>query len=37
MIQKYRAETIDIKDMDFEDVDLEFDVLFPDDKKAEEH
>lgn len=30
MIQKYRAETIDIEDVEFEEVDLEFDVLFPD-------
>ena len=28
MIQKYRAETIDIEDVEFEEVDLEFDVLF---------
>lgn len=30
MIQKYRAETIDIDDVEFEEVDLEFDSLFPD-------
>lgn len=30
MIQKYRAETIDIDDVEFEEVDLELDVLFPD-------
>lgn len=30
MIQKYRAETIDIEDVEFEEVDLEFDSLFPD-------
>ncbi|MCM1310841.1 MAG: hypothetical protein NC301_07450 [Bacteroides sp.] len=29
MIKKYRAETIDIDDVEFEDVDLEFDSLFP--------
>lgn len=29
MIQKYRAETIDIEDVEFEEVDLEFDSLFP--------
>ena len=29
MIQKYRAETIDIEDVQFEDVDLEFPALFP--------
>ena len=29
MIQKYRAETIDIEDVEFEEVDLEFDLLFP--------
>ena len=32
MIQKYRAETIDIEDVEFEEVDLEFDTLFPDPK-----
>ncbi|MCH5346148.1 MAG: hypothetical protein J1E63_03505 [Muribaculaceae bacterium] len=30
MIEKYRKETIDIEDVEFEEVDLEFDVLFPD-------
>lgn len=30
MIQKYRAETIEIEDVEFEEVDLEFDLLFPD-------
>jgi hypothetical protein len=29
MIQKYRAETIDIEDVQFEEVDLELDTLFP--------
>lgn len=29
MIKKYRAETIDIEDVECEDVDLEFDRLFP--------
>lgn len=29
MIQQYRAETIDIEDVEFEEVDLEFDMLFP--------
>mgnify|MGYP000102012113 CR=1 FL=1 len=29
MIQKYRAETIDIEDVEFEECDLEFDALFP--------
>lgn len=29
MIQKYRAETLDIEDVEFEEVDLEFDMLFP--------
>ena len=29
MIQKYRAETIDIEDVQFEEVDLEFPALFP--------
>ena len=31
-IEKYRAETIDIEDVEFEEVDLEFDSLFPDPK-----
>ena len=30
MIEKYRRETIDIEDVEFEEVDLEFDSLFPD-------
>ena len=30
MIQKYRAETIDIEDVDFEEYDLEFKTLFND-------
>ena len=30
MIEKYRAETIDIEDVEFEEYDLEFDTLFPD-------
>jgi len=29
VIQKYRAETIDIEDVEFEEVDLELDTLFP--------
>lgn len=29
MIQKYRAETIDIEDIEFEETDLELDTLFP--------
>lgn len=29
MIQKYRAETIDIEDVTFEEVDLELETLFP--------
>ncbi len=29
MIQKYRAETLDIEDVEFEEADLEFDNLFP--------
>ncbi len=32
MLTKYRAETIDIEDVEFEDVDLEFDTLFPEPK-----
>ena len=30
MLNKYRAETIDIEDVEFEEYDLEFDTLFPD-------
>ena len=30
MIEKYRKETFDIEDVEFEEVDLEFDALFPD-------
>ena len=30
MLEKYRAETIDIDDVEFEEVDLELDTLFPD-------
>lgn len=29
MIQKYRAETIDIEDIEFEETDLELETLFP--------
>ena len=29
MIAKYRAETLDIEDVEFEEADLEFDALFP--------
>jgi hypothetical protein len=29
MIEKYRKETIDIEDVEFEDADLEEDELFP--------
>lgn len=36
MIEKCRKETIDIEDVEFEEYDLEFDTLFPDeDKKSE--
>ena len=35
MIEKYRRETIDIEDVEFEEVDLEFDTLFPDPKQQE--
>ena len=34
MIEKYRAETIDIEDVEFEEVDLELDSLFPDPKNT---
>ena len=33
MIEKYRKETIDIEDVEFEEYDLEFDSLFPDEQK----
>ena len=33
MIEKYRRETIDIEDVEFEEYDLEFDTLFPDKKQ----
>ena len=33
MIEKYRRETIDIEDVEFEEYDLELDTLFPDLKK----
>ena len=36
MIQKYRAETIDIEDVEFEECDLEFDNLFPDPKNQDD-
>ena len=32
MIAKYRAETLDIEDVEFEEADLEFDTLFPQSK-----
>ena len=32
MIEKYRKETIDIDDVEFEDMDLELETLFPDSK-----
>ena len=35
MIEKYRKETIDIEDVEFEEVDLEFDSLFPDNKDSD--
>ena len=34
MIDKYRKETIDIEDVEFEEYDLEFDTLFPDKEQA---
>ena len=36
MIEKYRRETIDIEDVEFEEYDLELDTLFPDPNKNEE-
>ena len=35
MIEKYRAETIDIEDVEFEEVDLELDSLFPDPRQQD--
>ena len=35
MIEKYRAETIDIEDVEFEEYDLELDTLFPDKQEDE--
>ena len=35
MIEKYRKETIDIEDVEFEEVDLEFGSLFPDNKDSD--
>lgn len=29
LVAKYRAETLDIEDVEFEEADLEFDTLFP--------
>lgn len=36
MIAKYRAETLDIEDVEFEEADLEFDTLFPLSNHSEE-
>ncbi len=36
MIEKYRKETIDIEDVEFEEVDLELDALFPDPKTQDD-
>lgn len=36
MIAKYRAETIDIEDVTFEEVDLELSALFPDTKDTDD-
>ena len=36
MIQKYRAETIDIEDIEFEEVDLELETLFPSPNREQE-
>ena len=35
MIEKYRKETIDIEDVESEEVDLEFGSLFPDNKETD--
>ncbi len=37
MIEKYRKETIDIEDVEFEEYDLELDKLFPDPKTAQDN
>lgn len=36
MLEKYRAETIDIEDVEFEEVDLELDKLFPSDDTSDD-
>ena len=36
MIEKYRKETIDIEEVEFEDVDLELDSLFPEAKPGDD-
>ena len=36
MIAKYRAETIDIEDVEYEEADLEEDVLFNDENNEQE-
>ena len=36
MIEKYRKETIDIEDVEFEEYDLELDSLFPDPNSNDE-
>ncbi len=36
MIEKYRKETIDIEDVEFEEYDLEFDTLFPERANSEQ-
>ena len=35
MIEKYRRKTIDIEDVEFEEYDLEFDTLFPDNTETD--
>lgn len=37
MIEKYRRETIDIEDVEFEEYDLEFDTLFPENEEISEN
>ena len=37
MIEKCRKETIDIEDVEFEEIDLEFDALFPDSSHKEQY
>lgn len=37
LLSKYRAESMDIEDVEFEEADLEFDALFPEDKENQKN